>query len=108
MAPPALNLVRWRVLEMENRNRGCTDRLDSVARICNLQSFDFEGDAREYVRRVPHFFGDDGGDSCGYYLTNCRFLQEGKPSAPHLNPLPASEERRIRPIADHYSYLDAR
>ena len=73
-----IHLVRWRVSEMENRNRGCTDRLDAVAGTCNLQSFDFEGDAREYVRSASHFFEDNGGGSCGYYLANCRFRQEGK------------------------------
>ena len=85
---------------MENRNRGCTDRLDAVAGTCNLQSFDFEGDAREYVRSLSHFFGDNGGGSCGYYLANCRFLQEGKSWAPS----PQSSPRK-RGEADHTADL---
>jgi hypothetical protein len=88
--------VRWQVSEPDNRNRGRTNRLDAAAGICNRRSFDFEDDAREYVRSRSHFCGDNGPDSLGYYLTDCHFLREGKSPAPHLNPLPASGERRIR------------
>jgi len=89
-------LIRWQVSEPDNRNPKCTNRLDAGAGICNRRAFDFANDAREYVRNRSRSCGDNVRESLGYDLTIALSYEKGNRS-PHLNPLPAGGERRIKP-----------
>lgn len=85
--------IRWQVSEPDNKNPGYKDRWDAAVGICNVQSFDFEVGAREYVRNPSRFCGDNADESLPHCLTIAIPLREKK-LAPHLNPLPAAGERR--------------
>ena len=87
--------IQWQVSESDNRNPECTNRSDAGAGICNRRGFDFEDDAREYVRNPSRSCGDNVPDSLGHGLTIAFFCEKGI-APPHLNPLPASGERRIK------------
>jgi hypothetical protein len=60
--------VRWQVSGPDNRNPRCKDRWDAAAEICSVRSFDFEDDAREYVRNRSPFSGGNGRESLGECL----------------------------------------
>jgi len=55
--------IRWPASRPDNRNPKCKDRWGAVCEICNLQSFDFEDDAGEYIHSRSRFCADGGRES---------------------------------------------
>lgn len=68
--------TRWRVSRRDSRNRERNVRLDAVVGICNLQSFDFEDGAKEYVHSRWRSCASNGGESLGACLTIATFSEK--------------------------------
>jgi hypothetical protein len=93
-------LARSRASLTGNRSRECMDRADAVAGICIRRNFDFVNVAKEFAQRQFPFYAANGRASRQNNIiwlgvsreANVRFVPSF--SAPHLNPLPATGERR--------------
>ena len=89
--------ARLRVSWPDNRNPECKDRWDVAAGICNGQSSDFEGAAREDVHSRLRFCGDNWGGTLSECLANAVLLRRRiKSPSPQSSPQNRGEADSIR------------
>jgi hypothetical protein len=86
--------TRWLALRWDNRNPRRNLRTDAAGEICSLRNFGSVSVAKEYVQAASPSFAAIERDPRGLILTVNVSSEKGFVDAPHLNPLPASGERR--------------
>src|SRR6187397_825621 len=86
--------TRWRALRSDNRNPRRNGRTDVAGEICSPQNFGSVSVAKEYVQAQSPSFAAIERDPRRLILTVNACSEKGFSDAPHLNPLPASGERR--------------
>ena len=80
-----------------SRNRGCRDRLDADAGICNLQIFGFGGCAREYVHNRLRFYADTGGETFKIFSKRMFAVRREFYPSPQSSPRKQGEAEPCRP-----------
>jgi hypothetical protein len=86
--------TRWRALRLDNRNPRRNRRTDVGGEICIPRNFGSLSVAKEYVQAQSPSFAAIERDPRGLILIVNVSSEKGFVDAPHLNPLPASGERR--------------
>jgi hypothetical protein len=86
--------TRWRALRSGNRNPRRNRRADVGGEICSPRNFGSLSVAKEYAQAQSPSFTAIERDPRRLILTVQASSEKGFVDAPHLNPLPASGERR--------------
>jgi hypothetical protein len=100
--------TRWQALRLDNRNPTRNPRTDVGGEICSPRNFGSLSVAKEYAQAQSPSFAAIERDPRRLIVTVNVSSEKGFVDAPHLNPLPASGERRRSARQGHLRTLSAR